>query len=139
MLGYSNGAQDYVCMHSTGTLTPFESWGGQFPDTPPYWGESNQIWSANDEYGFSIDRRDLHLDDQDVDGVCDIIYVKPDTGGRDVWLNQYKMDGYIKKWVRKGNAGPPGSLTPCPEERGVGIYDVAVRFSLYQEKCPHMG
>jgi len=58
-----------------------------------------------------------------------IIYVKPDTGEMDVWLNQYKKGGDITKWTRLTNAGPTGSVTPCPEKRGVGIYDLAVRFA----------
>jgi hypothetical protein len=107
----------------------YESLGGRFPSSPPYWGKNYRIWTASDEYGSEIDRRDLHLADWNGDGLCDIIYVNPDTGEMDVWLNKYKNGGDITKWTHVTDAGPRGSNKPCPEKRGVGIYDLAVRFA----------
>lgn len=129
MLGHSNGAMDYVWVHSSGYMILYESLGGEFPADPPYWGAHYQIWEASKEHGSDIDRRDLHLADWDGDGLCDIIYVDPDNGEMDVWLNQYKKRGDITKWAHVTDAGPRGTVKPCPEKRGVGIYDLAVRFA----------
>ncbi|RMZ77642.1 hypothetical protein DV738_g4290, partial [Chaetothyriales sp. CBS 135597] len=128
MLGHQNGAMDYIWVHSTGYMILYESFGGSFPDSPPYWGPHRQIWAATDSYGFEIDRRDLHLADWDGDGLCDIIYVKPDTGEMEVWLNKLKKNGNIE-WKLKRNVGPSGEQRPCPEKKGVGIFDLAVRFA----------
>jgi hypothetical protein len=129
MLGHANGAMDYVWVHSTSYMILYESFGGAFPPQPPYWGPHYQIWSASDFYGSEIDRRDLHLADWEGDGLCDIIYVNSDNGEMDVWLNQYQKGGDITKWTHVTDTGPRGTLTPCPEKRGIGIYDLAVRFA----------
>lgn len=129
MLGHANGAMDYIWLHSTGYMILYESFGGVFPGEPPYWGPHYQIWSPDGRYDHAIDRRDLHLADWNGDGLCDIIYVYPDTGEMDVWLNQYKNGGDITKWTLQANAGPSGDTKPCPEKRGVGYFDLAVRFA----------
>jgi hypothetical protein len=129
MLGHANGAMDYIWVHSTGYMILYESFGGAFPAEPPYWGPHYQIWTPDGRYDQAIDRRDLHLADWNGDGLCDIIYVYPDTGEMDVWLNQYNNGGDITQWTLQSNAGPSGDTTPCPEKRGVGIFDLAVRFA----------
>jgi hypothetical protein len=111
----------------------YESLGGTFPAPPgPYWGNNYIFWTASDYVGHEVDRRDLHLADWDGDGLCDIIYVNPDTGYMDgVWLNQYKTTRNLASsanW-RSVRAGPHDSLAPCPERRGTHIYDLAVRFA----------
>lgn len=129
MLGHSNGAMDYVWMHSTGYMILYESFGGIFPASPPYWGPNYQIWSATEQLGHEVDRRDLHLADWDGDGLCDVIYVNPDTNRMEVWLNQYKKSGNIQTWTHLTGAGPGDADVQCPEHRGVGIFDLAVRFA----------
>ncbi|KAM0542975.1 hypothetical protein ACHAPJ_012532 [Fusarium lateritium] len=129
MMGHKNGAMDYVWVHSTGYTVLYESLGGQFPDDPPYWGPNREIWRAETVWGDKIDRRDLHLADWDGDGLCDIIYVRPDTNTMEVWLNQYKKNGDFGFWEHISNTGPTGSYKRCEEHRGVGIFDLAVRFA----------
>jgi hypothetical protein len=124
MKGHANGAMDYVWVHSTGYMILYESLGGRFPSSPPYWGPNYQIWAATERVGHEIDRRDLHLADWDGDGLCDIIYVNPDGGAVDVWINQYKTTGDMTSWKHMAGFG-----IGCAEKRGVGIYDLAVRFA----------
>ncbi|GLI77561.1 hypothetical protein PoHVEF18_005852 [Penicillium ochrochloron] len=126
MMGHSDHAMDYVWVHSSGWMMIYESLGGTFPVNPPYWGPHYQIWAATDYAGSEIDRRDLHLADWDGDGLCDIIYVNPSDNSLRIWLNQYKANGNFDKWVE---ADTSGYDINCPEKRGVGIYDLAVRFA----------
>ncbi|PKK43057.1 hypothetical protein CI102_13335 [Trichoderma harzianum] len=126
MMGHSPHAMDYVWVHSTGWMMLYESLGGTFPVNPPYWGPHYQIWAATDYTGAEIDRRDLHLADWDGDGLCDIIYVNPDDNSLRVWLNLYKVNGNFDKWTE---ADVSAYDFDCPEKRGVGIYDLAVRFA----------
>jgi hypothetical protein len=133
MMDRSKPAMDYVWAHSTGYMRIYESRGGTFPSSPPYWGENYVFWAATDHVGHEVDRRDLHLADWDGDGLCDIIYVNPDTGYMGgLWLNKFKTTGDLRSssnWVRASNPGPRGNDAPCREHRGVGIYDLAVRFA----------
>ncbi|KAH8900842.1 hypothetical protein GQ53DRAFT_863585 [Thozetella sp. PMI_491] len=82
--------KDYVWAHSTGYMVLYESFGGTFPATPPFWDLHYQIWTSNDFFGFQADRRDLRLAGWDGVGLCDIIYVVHNTGSSIVWFNQFK-------------------------------------------------
>ncbi|KAK3986531.1 killer toxin subunits alpha beta [Cladorrhinum sp. PSN332] len=133
MIDRGNSAMDYVWVHSTGYLHMYESLGGSFPSQAPYWGVNYIFWRATNFLGREVDRRDLHLADWDGDGLCDIIYVNPDTGSMDgLWLNKYKTVRDLRQaenWQRVNSAGPRGSNQPWPECRGTHIYDLAVRFA----------
>lgn len=133
MMTRSKKAVDYIWTHSTGYMHIYESLGGTFPSQAPYWGPNYIFWRATDYLGKEVDRRDLHLADWDGDGLCDIIYVNPDSGYIDgLWINKFKTTGDLRKtenWQRVNNAGPRGSNSPCPERRGTGIFDLAVRFA----------
>ncbi|KAL1864953.1 hypothetical protein VTK73DRAFT_5582 [Phialemonium thermophilum] len=129
MMGHANGAMDYVWVHSTGYMVLYESLGGTFPGTAPFWGPHYRIWTPSSYYDMDIDRRDLHLADWDGDGLCDVIYVDPDSGQMNVWLNQYKKTGSFASWGPLIHVGPRGDQKACTEKRGVGIFDLAVRFA----------
>ncbi|KAK4220604.1 SGNH hydrolase-type esterase domain-containing protein [Podospora fimiseda] len=133
MMDRPTGAMDYVWIHSTGYLHIYESFGGSFPSSAPYWGPNYIFWRATNFLNKEVDRRDIHLADWDGDGLCDIIYVNPDTGAMDgLWLNKYKTVRDLRKaenWQRVTNAGPRGEKKACPERRGIHINDIAVRFA----------
>ncbi|KAK4222286.1 SGNH hydrolase-type esterase domain-containing protein [Podospora fimiseda] len=133
MMDRTSDAMDYVWVHSTGYLHIYESFGGSFPSSSPYWGPNYVFWRATNFLGKEVDRRDIHLADWDGDGLCDIIYVNPDTGTMDgLWINKYKTVRDLRKtenWQRVTNAGPQGNNNACPERRGVHINDIAVRFA----------
>ncbi|GAB1314669.1 hypothetical protein MFIFM68171_04879 [Madurella fahalii] len=135
MMSRENNAMDYVRVHSTGSMRVYESLGGHFPPSSPYWGVNYKFWSATEYLGYPVDRRDLHLADWNGDGICDIIYVNPDTGYMEgLWINQHELTRDLLSplnFVRVTNwlDGPGPNNAPCPERHGVGIHDLAVRFA----------
>lgn len=125
MKGHANGAQDLVWVHSTGYMRIYESRGGSFPPQPPYWGNNYIMWDMTATR--QMDRRDLHLADWDGDGLCDIIWVHPESPVVDVWINKYKQNNNFNTWEYRPNVGPKDNIW-CPP-RGKAIFDLGVRFA----------
>jgi hypothetical protein len=65
-----------------------------------------------------MDRRDLHLQDWDGDGDCDIIYADPNGGAVQVWINYPETGSW--DWTHLDNPAP--GLT-CSQKTGLGIFD----------------
>ncbi|KAH7129387.1 family 3 carbohydrate esterase [Dactylonectria estremocensis] len=97
MVGHNDGKEDYVNRGKT-TIS----------DSDP-----------------DMHRRDLHLADWDDDGDCDIIYVNPDNGAVEVFINEYPQR---KKWEWT-HLSNPAPARHCNQKRGLGIDDLAVRFA----------
>ncbi|CAH0054256.1 unnamed protein product [Clonostachys solani] len=124
MVGHSNGMVDYVWTWSTGKMELYENRGkGHISDSDSdgYWATKGTIWTPPND----IHRRDLHLQDWDGDGDCDIIYVNPDGGSVQVWINNYPATG---KWDWTHLENPAPKLK-CSQKKGLGIDDLAVRFA----------
>ncbi|KAL2256741.1 hypothetical protein VTK26DRAFT_1190 [Humicola hyalothermophila] len=131
MMGHSNGAMDYVWVHSTGYMRIYESLGGNFPSSPPYWGRNYIIFDPEALIGRKLNRRHLYLADWDGDGLCDIIHV--DWAGVDameVWINKYKKNGNFNEWEHwtEGN-GLPDPAPWCFPPDGHGVLDNSVQFA----------
>ncbi|KAK2728197.1 killer toxin subunits alpha beta [Colletotrichum kahawae] len=125
MVGHRDGRADYVWTQSTGEMTLFTNRSkGTIGDTNAegYWDPSPGIIFRPPR---SMDRRDLHLQDWDGDGDCDIIYVNPETDAVEVFLNQYPQTG---SWGWTHLTNPAPGLT-CGYKRGLGVFDLAVRFA----------
>ncbi|KAK7216223.1 hypothetical protein V2G26_004226 [Clonostachys chloroleuca] len=124
MMGHSNGMQDYVWAYAGGTM---EMWANRGKtsisdsDTDGFWESKGTIWTPPSE----MNRRDLHLQDWDGDGNCDIIYADPESGKVQVWINNFPSTG---KWDWTHLSNPAPSLS-CSQKRGLGIHDLAVRFA----------
>jgi len=128
MMGHSNGAMDYVWTQSTGQMTLFPSNGySTLPSADTsWWGTSSVIFDPPALVGKNLDRRDLHLVDWDGDGATDIVWVDPGNQNRvQLWRNRIKETGSFN-WAYNSNPAP--SLS-CAQSRGVGIFDLAVRFA----------
>ncbi|KAJ4007802.1 hypothetical protein NW766_009607 [Fusarium irregulare] len=124
MLGHDDGRQDYVWTLSTGKMKVWPNLGKKSVsgDNDVFWGTPKDMWNPDKNY----DRRDLHLVDWNNDGACDIAWVDPDNNNRvSVWLNNYKKTGSFT-WTYLADPAPQLN---CPEKRGVGIHDLAVRFA----------
>ncbi|KAF4995624.1 hypothetical protein FGRMN_5016 [Fusarium graminum] len=124
MLGHADGRMDYVWTLSTGKMTVWPNLGKKSVsgDNDVFWGSPKDLWNPGKNY----DRRDLHLVDWNNDGACDIAWVDPDNNNKvSVWLNNYKKTGAFD-WTYLADPAPQLS---CPEKRGVGINDLAVRFA----------
>lgn len=119
MSGHKNGMSDYVWVWSTGRMQLWKNRGKKLisdDDQAGFWDDSTgTIWTPPRD----INRKDLHLADWDADGDCDIIYVNPDTGAIDVWLNNFPEKG---RWDWTYLASPSPALK-CSHKRGVGIHD----------------
>ncbi|KPM44471.1 hypothetical protein AK830_g2091 [Neonectria ditissima] len=125
MAGHSDGRVDYVWTQSTGEMTIFINRGkGTIGDS-----DAEGYWDASTGIIFrpprSMNRRDLHLQDWDGDGDCDIIYVNPDTNAVEVFLNNFPQTG---KWEWTHLTNPAPGLT-CKYKRGLAIFDLSVRFA----------
>ncbi|EKJ76429.1 hypothetical protein FPSE_03428 [Fusarium pseudograminearum CS3096] len=124
MHGHDDGRQDYVWALSTGKMTVWPNLGKKSVsgDNDVFWGSPKELWNPGKNY----DRRDLHLVDWNNDGACDIAWVDPDNNNKvSVWLNNYKKTGAFT-WTYLADPAPQLN---CPEKRGVGIHDLAVRFA----------
>ncbi|KAI0202301.1 hypothetical protein F4808DRAFT_449713 [Astrocystis sublimbata] len=128
MKGYSDGRMDYVWTWSTGKMILYPNKGLQrIVGQESFWGPSETIWDPTTQaIGRQLDRRDLHLIDWDGDGACDIVWTDPDNDNRvRVWLNRYPT---TKRWTWEYQQNPAPVLY-CPEQRGLGIHDLAVRMA----------
>ncbi|PKS10949.1 hypothetical protein jhhlp_002708 [Lomentospora prolificans] len=125
MMGHEDGRDDYVWILSKGEMTLYPNEDDKGDGVP--WGPSRVIWDPKKDRDIYLDRRDLHLADWNGDGACDIIYVNPKDGGVEVWLNQIKTTGDFN-WAKMGDPAP-GAELKCKEKRGIGLYDLAVRFA----------
>ncbi|KAH7320726.1 hypothetical protein B0I35DRAFT_500940 [Stachybotrys elegans] len=125
MAGHTDGREDYVWTWSNGRMELFINRGKKsISDSDPggFWDPSaGTIWTPPRD----MDRRDLHLADWDGDGDCDIIHVNPNGGGVEVFLNEYPQKG---SWQWTHLTDPAPGLS-CSQKRGLGIYDLAVRFA----------
>ncbi|RTE69040.1 hypothetical protein BHE90_016583 [Fusarium euwallaceae] len=124
MHGHADGRQDYVWTLSTGKMTVWPNLGKKSVrgDDDYFWGSPKELWTP----GRNLDRRDLHLVDWNNDGACDIAWVDPNNNNKvSVWLNNYKKTGTFT-WTYLADPAP---VLNCPEKRGVGIHDLAVRFA----------
>ncbi|KAF5515413.1 hypothetical protein CGCS363_v000144 [Colletotrichum siamense] len=125
MVGHRDGRVDYVWTQSTREMNLFTNRGkGTIGDinAEGYWDPSPGLICRPPR---SMDRRDLHLQDWDGDGDCDIIYVNHETNAMEVFLNQYSQTGR-RGWTHLTDS-PPG-LT-CGYKRGLGGFNLAVRFA----------
>lgn len=130
MEGHSNGMVDYVWIYSFGTMEMWANRGkGEIVDTDPdgYWDYQGTIWTPPE----NLNRRDLHLQDWDGDGACDIIYADPDTGAVQVWLNTFPTTG---SWDWTYLSDPTPALA-CAQKRGLGIFDCKQSLLSF---CPEM-
>ncbi|KAI8228959.1 hypothetical protein K4K55_007212 [Colletotrichum sp. SAR 10_96] len=113
------------CNMSAGEMTLFTNRGKSTiddTDAEGYWDPSPGIIFRPPR---SIDRQDLYLQDCDGDGDCDIIYVNSETNAMEVFLNRYpQTDSW--GWTHLTNPAP--GLT-CGYKRGLGVFDLAVRFT----------
>ncbi|OBS29554.1 hypothetical protein FPOA_03491 [Fusarium poae] len=124
MYGHDDGRMDYVWTLSTGKMTVWPNLGKKSVsgNNDVFWGSPKELWNPGKNY----DRRDLHLVDWNNDGACDIAWVDPDNNNKvSVWLNNYKKTGAFE-WTYLADPAPQLN---CPEKRGVGIHDLAVRFA----------
>jgi len=102
----------------------YESFGGSFPPSPPYWGKNYIMWDPSDSEGMQINRRHLRLADFDGDGVCDIWWISPVDGKvLRVWLNKIKTTGNFN-WQELGDPAPG---VTCTESDGISVFDWPVR------------
>lgn len=118
---------DYVWTLSKGEMRIYPNIGlSSISGSESFWGPSEIIWDPTKlAIGRQLDRRDLHLVDWDGDGACDIVWTDPDNNNRvQLWLNKYPSTG---TWTWDYQSNPAPSLN-CPERRGIGIHDLAVRF-----------
>lgn len=74
----------------------------------------------------NMHRRDLHLEDWNDDGVCDIIYADPDTGAVRVFINEYVKKG---SWDGAFREISVGGLS-CEHRSGIGIHDCKSAYSI---------
>ncbi|KAI0147783.1 hypothetical protein GGR57DRAFT_244744 [Xylariaceae sp. FL1272] len=128
MKGYDDGRMDYVWTLSTGKMTLYPNKGlKEIVGQESFWGPSEEIWDPTTQtIGRKLDRRDLHLVDWDGDGACDIVWTDPDNENRvQVWLNRYRT---TNDWTWDYRANPAPTLY-CPQTRGLGIQDLAVRMA----------
>ncbi|KAH8886185.1 family 3 carbohydrate esterase, partial [Thozetella sp. PMI_491] len=124
MMGHSNGMMDYVWAYSFGRMEMWANRGkGTISDSDPdgFWNYQGTIWTPPSD----MNRRDLHLQDWDGDGDCDIIYADPTTGAVQVWINNYPETGNWD-WTYLSNPAPG---VTCSQKRGLGMFDLAVRFA----------
>lgn len=127
MAGHDNGMMDYVWTLSTGQMTLYKNRGmtNVINGGKSFWDAAAVIWDPA-TWGAELDRRDLHLVDWDGDGACDIVWVDPDNQNKpQLWRNLYKSTG---KWDWEHIANPAPDLY-CSETRGVGIFDLPVKFA----------
>jgi hypothetical protein len=122
-----SGRDDYIWASSTGRMTLYPNAGKTIiSGTESYWGPSTVIFRPRDFVDRDFDRRDLHLADWDGDGKCDIIWVNPENQNRvSVFLNRHTLGG---SWTWLYQPYPAPTLS-CPEKRGPGLHDLAVRFA----------
>lgn len=119
MVGHRDGRVDHVRTQSTGEMTLFTNRGkGTIDDTDAegYWDPSPCIIFRPPR---SMDRQDLHLQDCDGDGDCDIIYVNSETNAVEDFLNQYPQTG---SWGWTHLTNPAPGLT-CGYKKGLGVFD----------------
>jgi hypothetical protein len=131
MMGHSNGMVDYVWIYSFGTMDLWENRGKgtiSDSDTDGYWNYQGQIWTPPS----NLDRRDLHLQDWNGDGYCDIIHVNPDGGAVQVWINNYGTSG-TWSWTYQSS---PASVLGCAETRGLGIFDCKLNRDAFHARKP---
>ena len=124
MVGHSSGAVDYVWIYSFGRM---EMWANREKgsitdsDSDGFWNYQGIIFTPPSD----MDRRDLHLQDWNADGACDVIYVDPDSGAVQVWINNYPKTG---TWDWTHLASPAPGLS-CAQKRGHGIFDCKLRLT----------
>jgi hypothetical protein len=121
------GREDYIWTSPTGEMTLYPNLGKDFiSGTESYFGEPIVIFRPQEYVGRDLDRRDLHLTDWNGDGKCDIVWVDPDNENRvSVFWNLWIPRG-AWAWFYQPNPAPE---LHCPEKRGLGIHDLAVRFA----------
>lgn len=117
MLGHVDGSEDYVWTWSTGAMLLYPNAGKKaIVGDESFWGPVvDPIWTPPG----NMDRRDLHLEDWDNDGDCDIIWVNPDNGNIRVWINDYPTK---QTWNGAWREIATPTLS-CDQKRGIGIQD----------------
>ncbi len=148
MHGHADGRMDYVWVLSSGRMTVWPNLGKKsVVGDEVFWSSPKDLFHP----GRDIDRRDLHLVDWNNDGACDIVFtgtcsilvdpedhscwtctiltrplIDPNNNNNrvSVWINNYKTTGTFT-WTYVANPAP---ALNCPEKRGLGIHDLAVRF-----------
>lgn len=123
MMGHEDGSVDYVWAYQGGTM---EMWASrekkEITDNDPdgWWNYQGTIWTPPKE----MHRKDLHLQDWDGDGDCDIIWNDPDNNNAvQVWLNNRPETGDWD-WTHLSNPAPG---IGCAEKRGIGVNDCESR------------
>lgn len=119
MMGHEDGSVDYVWAYQGGTMEMWASRGKKTVtdnDADGWWNYQGTIWTPPKE----MHRKDLHLQDWDGDGDCDIIWNDPDNNNAvQVWLNNYPDSG---NWDWTHLESPAAGVS-CAEKRGLGIND----------------
>ncbi|KAK6069383.1 killer toxin subunits alpha beta [Seiridium cupressi] len=128
MMGHADGRMDYVWTLSKGQMTLYPNAGKtHITDPESFWDVSpGVIWTPPTD----LNRRDLHLVDWDGDGDCDIVWVNPDANNQvSVWINNYPTtQNWASAWSYIGTPSQASGLQ-CSQKKGLGLYDLPVRFS----------
>lgn len=110
-----DGKDDYVWVSPDGSGQLFENY-----DSWPNWQDRGIIFETG------MPRDTIHLGDWDGDGKVDVLSVDYSTGKVRVWKNNWDNDAHSGSFE---DLGVPNEDLTCGEEKGVGVFDLPVRFA----------
>lgn len=79
------------------------------------------------QLGAGLTRKDVHLADIDGDGKCDYIVVNPLDRSFSVYFNHWTNGQAL--WTTAIDYTADFVETLCPNQNGIGLFDLAVRFA----------
>ncbi|KAK2765017.1 hypothetical protein FQN54_008716 [Arachnomyces sp. PD_36] len=110
-----DGKDDYVWVSPDGKGQLFENY-----DNWPYWHDRGIIFDTG------MPRDTIHLGDWDGDGRADVLSVDYNSGQVRVWKNNWDNEAHSGEFE---DLGVPNSDLKCAETKGVGVFDLPVRFA----------